>query len=95
MNVSSRKIGKMAKFSGECFLGLHDIVGVAQLECLLQALGVDPPHLERVVHSTGHDHGPRRVEICAEYFVSVALYAAENGNAMVCFDIPKTKVVIF
>lgn len=58
------------------------------LDYFVHLILVQPPQLQRVVHSAGHDPLPLQVEVRAQYLVPVTLNAAENGDAHISLDVP-------
>ena len=52
VNVSGAEIREVAKLRWKRALHFHDVVGVRQTDGVLDALRVETPQLQRVVHST-------------------------------------------
>lgn len=94
VNVSGGKVWKMTQFCGERLLGFVGIMTVGQLNGILQLLGVKPPDLQTVIHSTGDDLGSRRVEVRTEHLVSVTLNTTKYGDVVLGLDVPQPQGVV-
>ena len=63
MDVARGKVGKVDELRRERLLRLHRVVGVGQGDRRLDAVRVELPQLERVVHPAGHDVVAAHVEV--------------------------------